>query len=167
MPTATLPSKVLELNKAMAERAIATTASIARTVGRNALTVIEASRTAGKTVVGQSRAVVERTVKTARNGAREVNGQVEAQGARLGKVVSTQANRTVNAAARAIDDKPSGRPYEQWTKAQLMERAQELDIDGRASMSKPQLIKALRKESGPRISFMSRRQHPHGAPGAT
>lgn len=145
MSTSTLPKKIVELNQAATRRALTTTADIAKTVGRNALTVIEASRTAGKTVVGQSRSVVERTFKTARSGAREVSGQVEAQGSRLGKVVKTEANRTVDAAVRAVDDKPSGRPYEQWTKAQLMERAQELDIDGRASMSKPQLIKALRK----------------------
>ena len=145
MPTSTLPNKVVELNKAMAERAFATTADIARTVGRNALTVIEASRTAGTTVVGQTRSVVERTLTTVRNGAREVTGQVEAQGSRLGDVIATETNRTVDSAIRAVDDKPHGRPYEQWTKAQLMERAQELEIEGRASMSKPQLIKALRK----------------------
>ena len=45
----------------------------------------------------------------------------------------------------AVDPSPSsGTPYEQWSKAELYERAQELDIDGRSSMSKQQLIKALR-----------------------
>ncbi|MDQ3468585.1 MAG: Rho termination factor N-terminal domain-containing protein, partial [Actinomycetota bacterium] len=32
----------------------------------------------------------------------------------------------------------------QWTKAELLARAKELDIDGRSGMSKGQLIKALR-----------------------
>lgn len=35
-------------------------------------------------------------------------------------------------------------PYEEWTKAELYERAQEIGIDGRSSMSKSELISALR-----------------------
>ncbi len=35
-------------------------------------------------------------------------------------------------------------PYEQWTKDELYDRAKELDIDGRSSMTKDELIDALR-----------------------
>ena len=35
-------------------------------------------------------------------------------------------------------------PYEDWTKDDLYERAQELDIDGRSDMTKDELINALR-----------------------
>ena len=35
-------------------------------------------------------------------------------------------------------------PYEEWTKDELYERAQELDIDGRSDMTKDELIEALR-----------------------
>lgn len=35
-------------------------------------------------------------------------------------------------------------PYEAWTKDALYKRAQELEIDGRSSMSKNELIAALR-----------------------
>lgn len=35
-------------------------------------------------------------------------------------------------------------PYEEWTKDELYERAQEVGIDGRSSMSKSELISALR-----------------------
>ena len=34
--------------------------------------------------------------------------------------------------------------YEEWTKDELYERAQELDIEGRSSMTKDELIAALR-----------------------
>ncbi|OEX92629.1 Rho termination factor [Corynebacterium sp. BCW_4722] len=34
--------------------------------------------------------------------------------------------------------------YEEWTKEELYERAQELDIQGRSDMSKDELIEALR-----------------------
>lgn len=36
-------------------------------------------------------------------------------------------------------------PYEDWTKDDLLERAQEIGIEGRSSMDKEQLIEALRK----------------------
>lgn len=35
-------------------------------------------------------------------------------------------------------------PYEEWTKDDLYERAQELEIDGRSDMTKEELIEALR-----------------------
>ena len=35
-------------------------------------------------------------------------------------------------------------PYEEWTKDELYDRAQELDIDGRSDMTKDELIAALR-----------------------
>lgn len=37
-------------------------------------------------------------------------------------------------------------PYEEWTKDELYERAQELDIDGRSDMTKDELIEALRSD---------------------
>lgn len=37
-------------------------------------------------------------------------------------------------------------PYDEWTKDQLYERAQELEIDGRSDMSKDELIAALRED---------------------
>lgn len=42
---------------------------------------------------------------------------------------------------------PSGKPYEKWTKDELYQRAQELDIEGRSTMNKRQLIEALRDTS--------------------
>ncbi|HRY23871.1 MAG: Rho termination factor N-terminal domain-containing protein [Geminicoccaceae bacterium] len=35
-------------------------------------------------------------------------------------------------------------PYEEWTKQQLVRRARELDVEGRSSMNKAELIAALR-----------------------
>ncbi|MEP1124815.1 MAG: Rho termination factor N-terminal domain-containing protein [Ilumatobacter sp.] len=37
-------------------------------------------------------------------------------------------------------------PYEEWTKVELYERAQELEIDGRSDMTKDELISALRED---------------------
>jgi len=60
-----------------------------------------------------------------------------------------KAARIANAQASS-DQHPSEKggkqpPYEDWTKADLYERAQELQIDGRSGMSKAALIKALRQ----------------------
>ncbi|MEQ6247331.1 Rho termination factor [Sulfitobacter sp. HNIBRBA3233] len=52
--------------------------------------------------------------------------------------------------AQASDSQEPGKkggkqpPYEEWTKDELYERAQELDIDGRSEMDKDALIEALR-----------------------
>jgi len=50
----------------------------------------------------------------------------------------------------AKEQRPTGRrnlPYEERSIEELRERARELDIEGRSSMSKDELIAALRKHS--------------------
>ncbi|SEL00967.1 Rho termination factor, N-terminal domain [Roseovarius nanhaiticus] len=60
-----------------------------------------------------------------------------------------KAARIANAKANE-DMSPSKKggkasPYEEWTKYDLYERAQEIGIDGRSDMTKDELIEALRK----------------------
>ena len=60
-----------------------------------------------------------------------------------------KAARISNAAAntsRSAVGRKGGRSgdYDDWTKADLMKRAREIGIDGRSSMSKAELIDALR-----------------------
>lgn len=57
--------------------------------------------------------------------------------------------RIANAAAASSRTEVGGRggrseAYEEWTKEQLVKRARDLDISGRSSMSKADLIDALR-----------------------
>ena len=59
-----------------------------------------------------------------------------------------KAARIANAQA-SDDQSPSkkggkAKPYEEWTRDDLYDRAQELDIDGRSGMTKDELISALR-----------------------
>lgn len=59
-----------------------------------------------------------------------------------------KAARIANASANG-DMSPSKKggkapPYEEWTKEELYERAQEIGIDGRSNMDKDALIDALR-----------------------
>ena len=191
MPQATtLQRKVCELNKAIVQTTMSNIASVATLVGRSVGRTLDTSRTAGKTVVGQTRSATERAADTVTTSARtvagqtraaasksaasittsakevagqtraaasksaaavassakEVAGQATAQGARVASNVGREANHVVDETTRRVSEQPSrGTPYEEWTKAQLLERARELDIDGRATMNKSELVDALRR----------------------
>ncbi|MDO5669325.1 MAG: Rho termination factor N-terminal domain-containing protein [Corynebacterium sp.] len=60
-----------------------------------------------------------------------------------------KAARIANAAANSSREEVGRRggnadAYEEWTVDELQERARELDIEGRSTMNKDELIKALR-----------------------
>jgi hypothetical protein len=156
-----------DFNKAVVDASLDTARTVASAVGdgvSNAFdiargasaTVVGQARSAGertadeatkgaKQVVGQARSTAERTAKRASVGAKEVTGQARAQGREAGARIERTADRSARRAIDAVDPTPSsGTPYEQWSKAELYERAQELDIDGRSTMSKKELITALR-----------------------
>jgi hypothetical protein len=166
--TTTLQRKVCELNKAIVQTTMSNLASVAGLVGRSVGRTLDTSRTAGKTVVGQTRSATERAADTVATGARtvagqtraaatqsakaitssakEVAGQATAQGGRVAAVIGREANHVVDETTRKVNEEPSrGTPYEDWTKAQLLDRARELDIDGRATMNKAELVDALRR----------------------
>jgi hypothetical protein len=55
------------------------------------------------------------------------------------------ANAAANTSRSSVGKKGGSSPsYDDWTKDALVERARELDIEGRSSMSKSDLIRALR-----------------------
>lgn len=76
-------------------------------------------------------------------GTRTVTGQAKAQVSQTAAVAEEQTIDLLDAATDAVDGKPSG-SYDSWTRDELYERAQELDLDGRSTMSKRELIAALR-----------------------
>jgi hypothetical protein len=55
------------------------------------------------------------------------------------------ANSAANTSRSAVGKKGGSSPsYDDWTKSDLVKRARELDISGRSTMSKKDLVKALR-----------------------
>jgi hypothetical protein len=137
--------KAFEVNRTILRTSVATTKELAGIVGDGIANATGVARDAGATVVGQTRSAVDRTVGELRDNAREVAGQARAQGERAGEAVDRTVDRTADRAIHTVEHSPStGTPYEEWTKAELYDRAQELDIDGRSQMSKRQLIAALR-----------------------
>jgi len=65
-------------------------------------------------------------------------GNSKEKSARIANAAAGSSRRTV--AKRG----GQSRPYEEWTKKELVERAREIGIRGRSSMSKGQLVSALR-----------------------
>ncbi|APE42873.1 Rho termination factor [Sulfitobacter alexandrii] len=56
------------------------------------------------------------------------------------RIANAQANDDMNPSRKG----GKAPPYEEWTKDELYEQAQEVGIDGRSDMSKDELIDALR-----------------------
>ncbi len=55
------------------------------------------------------------------------------------------ANAAANSSRSSVGARGGGSPaYEEWTKVELQARARELDVEGRSSMTKDELIDALR-----------------------
>ncbi len=145
MVATTIVRKMYEFNKAVLTTSVGTAKNVISVVADGVGNATGAARDAGATVVGQTRSAVDRTVEQAATGAKEVTGQARAQGRQASAKIDRVATRTADRAIDVVDDAPSsGTPYESWTKDDLYQRAQELDIDGRSTMSKKELIAALR-----------------------
>ncbi|WP_370326128.1 Rho termination factor N-terminal domain-containing protein [Euzebya sp.] len=59
----------------------------------------------------------------------------------------SKAAAIANSGEEASEKGGKSPSYDEWTKEDLYERAQELDVEGRSDMSKDELIDALRKGS--------------------
>jgi hypothetical protein len=141
-----LPSRAIGLTRATAQRVNATAAAVANDVGRQLGRFGSTADDALATTTGQAKSAVERTAATARRTTNEAVGQARAQSRRTGGAAEQAATALLDDATRAVEPDGDGKPaaLDDWTKAELYERAQELDIDGRSSMTKRELVRALR-----------------------
>ena len=139
------PARLVHLQRVLAGACYDRTAAIVTALTDSTKQFLGTAKTSGKTVTGQTRAAAEDVLTTARTGAKTVAGQASAQGARVSNAARSETTGLLDSAIDAVEDQPgSGRPYEQWTKAQLLERAKELGIEGRYGLDKAELIAALR-----------------------
>jgi hypothetical protein len=90
---------------------------------------------------GQARANADRVAGSVKKGVAETTGQGKAQASRVAKSATDEVEGMLDDAKVASDPDD----YTTWSKAELYERAQELDIDGRSGMTKAELIGALQK----------------------
>ena len=139
-----IPRKVVVLGRAGADRIGATTGDIARDVSRQLSRVTTVAGHAVNTSVGQTRSAFDRTTTAARKTRTKPSVRRALETARSGRAAERGAVALLDDAARAIE--PSdGTPaaLDEWTKAELYDRAQELDIQGRSTMDKRELIDAI------------------------
>jgi hypothetical protein len=140
-----VPARIFKLQRTIAAANYERTVAVFEAFAGSTKSFLDTARTSGKTVAGQARAAAEEIVTTVRNGVNTVAGQATAQGQQVTKAAEAQATKLVDQAIDAVEDAPSsGTPYEQWTKAELVERAKGLGIVGPTRMSKADLIAALR-----------------------
>jgi cell division septum initiation protein DivIVA len=116
-----IPRRVLRLQRSVAEAGLSVAKTILRAISRSSDRVEQTARTGVNTVTGQARAQANATVDVAESESASLLGR----------------------ATRSVEGEATER-LEEWSKADLYERAQQLDIDGRSTMSKKQLVSALR-----------------------
>jgi hypothetical protein len=139
-----IPRKVVVLGRAGADRIGTTTGNIARDVGSQLSRVTTVAGHAVNTSVGQTRSAFDRTATAARDNTNEALGQARAQTARSGRAAERGAVALLDDAARAVEPSDADPAVlDEWTKAELYDRAQELDIEGRSTMTKRELIDAI------------------------
>jgi hypothetical protein len=141
----TIPAKVLHFQRAVAAKTYDNYTATMGAVADSYKSFFDTALTSSRTVTGQARAAGEQLVTTLTNGIKTVAGQTVAQSKKVSEAAEAEVTGLVDSAIDAVEDAPStGTPYEQWTKAELVERAKELSIVGPTRMSKKELIKALR-----------------------
>lgn len=104
---------------------------------------LDAGVSVGRSVLAALGVSTDRVETSARTGVKTVAGQARAASRRTGELAESEASSLLGRATRAVDGESTER-LEEWTKAELYERAQDLDIEGRSSMTKKELVSALR-----------------------
>jgi hypothetical protein len=141
-----LPGRVVRLQRAVAGATYDQLTDATSAVVDATRSFLTTARISGRTVTGQTRAAGTDVVATAKRNANQVVGQAKAQGRRVSASAERETTDVIDAAIDAVEETPRrNRPYEQWTKAELLDRARELDIEGRSGLNKKQLIAALRQ----------------------
>lgn len=138
-----------DLVGALADRATRTASDIADDVGRRVRPVVSTIGSAWSTTVGQTRSAADRAGSAVVHSSREATGQATAQARRTTASARRSGEALIDDAVRAVDAEPSGPPaaLERRTKDELYQMAQDHDIAGRSSMSKAELVAALRNAS--------------------
>ena len=140
-----LSARVLRLQRMVAGATYDRTTEALEAVAGSVKAILTAARNSGAAVVDQTRAATEDVVAAVHTGITGVAGQARAQGRTVADRVERESTALVDAAIDAVDDSPgTGTPYEQWTKAELVERAKEVGIAGPTRLGKAELIAALR-----------------------
>jgi cell division septum initiation protein DivIVA len=141
-----VPAQMVALGRAMTARTIDTGSAAACDLRRRFDELLSVAESSSATALGQLRSSATRAAETTGRMAKEAAGQARAQVDRVTGAARDATARTLDDATRAADpddDRPAR--LEAWTKSDLYERARELDIDGRSTMDKRELVAAIRR----------------------
>ena len=131
-----LPASVVRLCRTSVERSAETATLAGSRLAAVGETLARANIRAAKTVIGQTRSAIDRTIDFTGDRIAEVRGQASAQ-------ASAAASATNTALVDATEQVASIKPLSALTKAELYEMAQAADLAGRGEMTKRQLVDAL------------------------
>lgn len=145
----TIPARVLHLQRVVAGKTYDNYVAYFGAVADTYRSLFDAAVASSRAASDQARASGEQFVTSLTNGVQSVASQAATQGRRVTEAAKSGAKDLVDSVEDivedVVDDTPgSGTPYEEWTKAELVDRARELKIVGPTRMSKKELIKALR-----------------------
>lgn len=137
-----VPRMIFHLNRSVASLGCRLVGRAVDAVGDSGGAIADSATVGARTVRGQARSAIDRTVATGTGAANEVTGQLRAQSERVLDTIDSEARSLVEDATTVTEESEIG-SYEGWTKTELYDRAQELDIDGRSTMNKAGLIQAI------------------------
>jgi len=140
-----IPSAALSFGRAATHRTRTVATSVYNKVSPRFETIGSKVSTAARTAAGQARSAASRSVDTVKNNAAEVTGQAKAQTAAVVGTIEDETVGLLDDATKSVNPKTTNpASLTDLSKEDLYERAQAADIDGRSSMSKAELVAALR-----------------------
>lgn len=136
-----IPAKALAAGRAGARRVNSVVETAANSLKNRFDNVADDTSTAAKTTTGQARSAAGRATSAVKSSVSTTTGQARAQAGKTVDSVTDEVEGALDDAKVASDpDK-----YADMTKAELYDRATELDIEGRSGMTKAELVGALQK----------------------
>ncbi len=139
-----LAANIVSVNRSIAARTNRDLNRLGTMLTDSASAIASAAAVSLRTVNGTAKWAAERTASTATTGARQIVGQAKAQTQRTADTASKELSDLADDLDSTVEPVPAAGDLETLPKAELYNRAQELEIEGRSSMTKAELVAALK-----------------------
>lgn len=141
-----IAAKSVALSRATVRRTTSTTAAVLTGFHDLATAIGRSVSVASKTACGQAKSASNRAAKDVRNAAAETIGQARAQAGAVADSIESETSELLDDAVDAVDPATvDPNSLDDLSKSELYERARVADIEGRSSMTKDDLVAALRR----------------------
>ncbi len=162
-----LPAAALRVQRRIGKRVASIMCDVATTVQGSARTAADETAESASTIMGTARSARDDVVDTVAVGGRRVAGQARAESAQAIEAIEVEAERAAESGRAEMSDlrddaidaldavqiaidpdlTATTEAYEDLTKQELYDRAARMEIAGRSSMNKAELIEAIRAAS--------------------